>query len=131
MSKQTQDQIDFVKSRMPFIQAFADGKEVQWYHPEHELPQYRKLRDPMTLMNHTAKLRLAPEPVKVLFGPTDVWGKLFRKIGYVTWQIHQGIKPEGVFLNAGYTRWQTLADEYEHSTDGGLTWKPCWKEGAA
>ena len=118
---------EFLKSRLPFIEAAIAGKEVQgklgWS------DEWESFTSPVVFLDTRSELRLKPEPVRLPFGPTDVWGKVFRAIiNPDCWMSTALIKSDGAWLSGVFCSWQELANHYEHSTDGGLTWGQCWKE---
>ena len=74
-------------------------------------------------------IRPKPKKKMVNFGPTDVWGKLFRRKGIqIAWSVN-GCGEHSVLLGGNWITWDRLLEEFQCSTDGGITWKPCWKEG--
>lgn len=112
------------KEYLPFVQAAAEGKTIQWKHET----GWIDFEEDCNFSDPAHEYRIKPEPKLRPWKPEEVpmlaWYK--RKGEANEWMTLAGISSygKGVRLSLG-TGWVQAFEELEHSTDGGKTWQPC------
>ena len=118
------------KQFLPIIQAWADGKTIQW----RETPTSGQWHDYLSvgLCNFSGsadEYRIKPEPKLRPWKPDEVpFGALIRVKASKVWHLIVGVCGDMGDLRAGHAFSGSLTwclFQAEHSIDGGKTWLPC------
>lgn len=126
------------KELLPIIQAFAEGKTIQFKFPG-VLPWLEQDKEnPDLQFGDFYEYRIKPEPKLRPWKPEEVpVGSLIRRkhCWPARWVIVCGTASglgwfgmDGKFIFKNFDSLLSEFENYEHSTDGGKTWKPCGVE---
>jgi hypothetical protein len=115
------------KQLLPVIQAFADGKAVDYFNGE----TWSALHDRPSFTDPIECYRIKPEPKLRPWRPEEVPLGAWFRMCEGGWRLGMvAVAHSAVVIGVTATRqeavsFEVLRDQYEHSIDGGKTWLPC------
>ncbi len=116
---------------LPIIQAWADGKTIQ-FNRSSSGNNFYDVHD-VIFDSPPSCYRIKPEPklrawkreevpIGALFRPISEGRGWVMQIVGVNWALSGGVR---IYFEGGFISPEKMLEQDEHSTDGGKTWLPC------